>query len=102
MLQDEHFFDNLPGKFFLMLLLTVLSTPVGSQPPACGNLRDPACQCKVVPPYNLLKNPSFESYTACPVFRYREDVNIIDFWQPGTVTSPSGFIFRGGVIILFR
>lgn len=87
MLQDEHFFDNLPGKFFLILLLMVLSIPVDSQPPACGNLRDPACQCKVVPPYNLLKNPSFESYTHCPTRYYYKDYAITDFWRPGTLTS---------------
>jgi len=32
-----------------------------------------------------LQNPSFESYTACPVRRYSEDVDIIDFWRHGTV-----------------
>ncbi len=88
MLQDEHFFDNLPGKFFLILLFMALSTPVHTQP-ACSNLRDPACQCKIIPPYNLLKNPSFESYIHCPtpVRSYNTDYDIIDFWRPGTRTS---------------
>jgi len=88
MLQDEHFFDNLHGKFFLILLLMALSSSVHTQV-ACSNLRDPACQCKIIPPYNLLRNPSFESYTHCPtpVHDYNSNYDIINFWRPGTHTS---------------
>lgn len=88
MLQDEHFLYRLPGNFFLICLFMFLFTQVQAQP-VCINLRDPACQCKVIAPYNLLKNPSFESYLHCPtpVRGYSNDYDIIDFWRPGVRNS---------------
>src|SRR5574337_528948 len=95
MRQGEHFFLQLLYKLFFTLIFFILSFSLHAQE-NCTNgidddrdglidLNDPSCQCKLHPPYNLLQNPSFENYTDCPMYRYNEDVNIIDFWRLGTV-----------------
>ena len=93
MLQDEHFFNTHRSMVLSMSLVMIICViQASSQSLVCINLKDTSCQCRVNPPYNLLQNPSFESYSHCPSPQrtYFLDYNIIDSWKPGTITSRVG------------
>jgi gliding motility-associated-like protein len=79
-------------RHLLLIVLSLLTTTLLPGQEICNNgidddndglvdLKDPDCQCRIAAPYNLLQNPSFETYKHCRTnSSYSADYDIAYPW----------------------